>query len=874
MPIMIKRILLLFLVLFSFTTLSATHNRAGEITYKQISELTYEVTVTTFTYSPSIAYRRRLTVEWGDNTSSIVEKVDSTILPNYYLKRVFTTTHTYPGPGVYQILVQDPNRNYGVDNIPNSVAVVFSIHTTLIVNPNFGINNTPILLNPPYDKAALGHIFVHNPGAYDTDGDSLSYALTICTREDGKPIENYTFPEASRKFYIDSITGDLVWDAPVKTGIFNVAIEIKEWRNKVNIGVVVRDMQIEVYETDNNPPVTSQLIDQCVEAGDTVDFDISATDADGNLITLKATSGIVSSETDCPATFNTTESGAGYTKAKLRWVPCYSSVRHQPYDIIIKAEDDDQELPLVDIDNMSIKVLGPSPKLLDVAPSGTFFRLSWQNYGTDAIAGFSIYRREGTSVFELDSCTDGMPSSAGYSKVGYIQGSSTTMFTDDNGGKGLGMGKEYSYRITAIYLNGTESKPSDEIIASLVTGVPLITNVSVRSTDATEGSIIVKWQKPKNLDTIPANGPYEYMIYRANGVDGSDYALVKSFTTIDLNDTVYLDTLINTVDRGYTYKIALYNREPGNEFLIGDPGVASSLFIITSPGDRKVRISINRNVPWINKKYSFYRYDLSTDTWILAGDTDQLSWADMGLENGKEYCYYAVSEGDYSGSMAPKNLINYSQRSCATAIDNEPPCPPSINVSSQCDSMYNTIRWSIPDEFCFEDVAGYNLYFKESNDENLMLLATIPDKNVFKYIHQRPEYVSGCYAIKAFDANGNEGERSSMICIDSCNFYEIPNVFTPNNDGFNDLLVAKTSGAVEKVEFKLFNRGGLMIFSITVPKLNWDGTYKDKIVASGVYYYECEVFENRISGTEQFHLSGFIHVITEKGKKPGIIVTK
>ncbi|MCK7540653.1 MAG: hypothetical protein MZV63_62060 [Marinilabiliales bacterium] len=45
-----------------------------------------------------------------------------------------------------------------------------------------------MLLNPPYDKAALGQVFIHNPAAFDPDGDSLSYKLTVCTKEDGKPI--------------------------------------------------------------------------------------------------------------------------------------------------------------------------------------------------------------------------------------------------------------------------------------------------------------------------------------------------------------------------------------------------------------------------------------------------------------------------------------------------------------------------------------------------------------------------------------------------------------------------------------------------------------------------------------------------------------
>ena len=50
------------------------------------------------------------------------------------------------------------------------------------------------------------------------------------------------------------------------------------------------------------------------------------------------------------------------------------------------------------------------------------------------------------------------------------------------------------------------------------------------------------------------------------------------------------------------------------------------------------------------------------------------------------------------------------------------------------------------------------------------------------------------------------------MCIDSCNFYEIPNVFTPNGDDINEKLVAKTSGLVEKIDFKLFNRNGLLLF--------------------------------------------------------------
>lgn len=316
-----KKVVLIVLMSLCFVKLNATHNRAGEITYVQLSALTYEITITTFTYTLSYADRPTLNVEWGDNTTSVAPRIDEIYLPNYYRKNVYKVIHTFPGPGIYNIVVQDPNRNYGVVNIPNSVNVVFSIHTILTVNPAMGLDNTPVLLNPPYDKAALGHIFIHNPSAYDPDGDSLSYKLTVCTREDGKPIENYTFPKASNKFYVDSISGDLVWDTPVDTGKYNVAMEIQEWRNKKKIGIVERDMQIEVYRTHNNPPVNGLLRDLCVQAGDTVDFLVTATDKDNDHIALKATSGVFLQKS-CNATFTKVDSIAGFSSSRLRWVTC------------------------------------------------------------------------------------------------------------------------------------------------------------------------------------------------------------------------------------------------------------------------------------------------------------------------------------------------------------------------------------------------------------------------------------------------------------------------------------------------------------------------------------------------------------------------
>jgi gliding motility-associated-like protein len=862
-----RKLTIVALMLFCFLKAEATHNRAGEITYIQLSDLTFEITITTYTYTLSYADRPQLEVSWGDNSTSVADRISILFLPNYYKRNIYKITHTYPGPGVYKIVVQDPNRNANIVNIPNSVNVVFSISTILIVNPSIGRNNTPTLLNPPYDKAARGYVFIHNPGAYDPDGDSLSYALTVCTREDGKPIENYTLPPATHFIRVDSISGDLIWDTPVDTGAYNVAMEIQEWRYGKKIGVVIRDIQINVKDTKNKPPVNGPLHDRCVEVGDVISFTVTATDPDNDFIGLFSTSGVYSLPA-CPATFTKVDSIAGFASSRFQWTPCFEAVRNQPYDILIKSDDNSGLLKLSDIDNMQIKILGPSPVLVGASPEGKFMRLTWNNYGTSVISGFNIYRREGTSTFKTDSCTSGIPSSAGFTKVGYIAGSSTVSFIDTDNGQGLQFSKDYTYRIVALFPNGTESKASNEISASLVSGVPVITNVSVRNTSVSNGSIFISWKKPDKLDTIPALGPYEYIIYRAEGITGTNYQQIRSIQTATLNETTFVDTLFNTQTGGFIYKIELYNNAAGNRFLIGRPGFASSLFLTASPGDRKTRFVISRNVPWINTRYDFYRLNETTMKFDSIGTTNLLNFVDEGLINGKQYCYKVRSTGGYSASDLPKNLINFSQQTCVTPVDNEPPCKPEITVSSQCDSLYNTVRWSFTDNKCSEDVAGYKVYYKLITEENLSVLTTINDKNSFVYKHYPGEIIAGCYAVSAFDLAGNEGDKSVMICnFDACTAYEIPNVFTPNGDDINDWLVAKTSGLVEKVDFKLFNRYGVLIFETTEPKLNWDGTYKGKIVSPGVYFYQCDEFVRTELGLEQIHLNGFVHVITEQGAK-------
>lgn len=66
---------------------------------------------------------------------------------------------------------------------------------------------------------------------------------------------------------------------------------------------------------------------------------------------------------------------------------------------------------------------------------------------------------------------------------------------------------------------------------------------------------------------------------------------------------------------------------------------------------------------------------------------------------------------------------------------------------------------------------------------------------------------------------------------------EMPNAFSPNGDGINDVYKAK-SGYQSLVEFHayIFNRWGQKLFEWDDPAQGWDGKYNGKDVKDGVYF--------------------------------------
>lgn len=106
----------------------------------------------------------------------------------------------------------------------------------------------------------------------------------------------------------------------------------------------------------------------------------------------------------------------------------------------------------------------------------------------------------------------------------------------------------------------------------------------------------------------------------------------------------------------------------------------------------------------------------------------------------------------------------------------------------------------------------------------------------------------GTYGVTVENADGC---RASDIVTfrDSCPMLIfMPNAFTPDENGLNDILIWKGNMKMKNYQLKIYNRWGQKMFDTEDPTKGWDGKYQGKNAIEGVYTYllECvDTNENR-----------------------------
>jgi hypothetical protein len=272
------------------------------------------------------------------------------------------------------------------------------------------------------------------------------------------------------------------------------------------------------------------------------------------------------------------------------------------------------------------------------------------------------------------------------------------------------------------------------------------------------------------------------------------------------------------------------------------------------------------------------------------------TYTDEPLADNDAYSYKIETRGTY-GNPEIKLQLNYSQRVSSYPKNNLLPCKPIITVDpADCEAFYsqgvcdnydltNTIHWSPTLETgCRIDIATYRLYAADSESGEFKLIAT--DLTDTTFIDANLPAFARCYRIEAIDGLGQVSEMSNTSCNDNCPYYELPNIFTPNDDGCNDRLsafnpnenptgnictslsISRCPSFAEQVKFTVYDRWGKRLYSYTSSNgksiyIDWDGRDdKGNALESAIYYYTAEVNYAALNPSKKTQLlKGWVQLI-------------
>ena len=861
--------------------LAATHNRAGEVTYTRIAPFTYEVRIVTYTNALSPVDRCELRVSWGDDTQSEAKRINGQkslscpffsgeVIQNSIRKNVYTARHTYTGVGTYKISLFDPNRNAEVKNIPNSVNTPFYIEAFLVIDPFLGENNSSQILAPPINQGVVGVPFKHSISAYDIDGDSLRYEIVNCKGLQGGEIRStYTSGQGnlSRETISVDQNGTITWDKPTEEGIYNIAVKVLEYRKTdkgfIAVGSVVRDMQIEILKSNNQPPQIQVESSRCVEAGKELTFDVGFSDPDGDNLAIYSYGGVYL--LDNKAVFRQITDTTSPVTLPFRWKTELENLRTQPYRVTFEAIDQlhknlhtDKSEPtshlhgLANSEVVTITLISPPPNLLDVKRVGwqERVRVSWEEYVDTSIIGYEVYRALGETKYVKDPCNQNFFSS-NFVKVGEVMNRSQTDFEDVNFGKPFQKESPYFYAIVAKYSDRPPSFPSQFLSVILRSPGALLEKVSVSKTSVSSGMVHIAWRRVELPSSFKVKNMGYWLEHQTESGTFEKLAIKEK-----IEDTTFVHPKVDTYKKPNTYRLGLVDLDhPVAPFAYG--AFAASYFTQLEPSNQKITISYQENTPWTTDSMYVYRETSTQFVFDKIASTRQGEYIDERLANDKEYCYKLRLFGSYSDGLP---LINESQINCATPIDNILECVPEVSENFDCEKNIYKIEWGDAALQC-SDIVSYEVQAASQKDGVFRKIKTLTKEELSYRIEI--ENINHCFRVIAVDENNNRSMHGKILCAKPCKSVRFPNVFTPNADGINDFFTPIGFPGLQSLEIQIYDHLGRLVFDSDELNAWWDGTDQEgKRCPVGVYFYFAKT-KRLVEGdtlSEESH-EGFVHII-------------
>lgn len=419
---------------------------------------------------------------------------------------------------------------------------------------------------------------------------------------------------------------------------------------------------------------------------------------------------------------------------------------------------------------------------------------------------------------------------------------------------------------TTFYVEGTDANmcmnmDSVEIFINPLPGVDAGLDTAICIGDTAQlqatGATSFTWSPATGLSSTTISNPMAFpsdtTMYYVAGTDGNN--------CINIDSVQVIVNPLPTIDAGTDQDICIgasanLLATGGNTYVwspstnLDDPNIANPVATPDSTEEYVViGTDVNLCVSSDTVVVNVFRISTDPDTSICAGDSVQLNVYGSG---GNSYTWTPItglSNATIANPMAsPIVTTTYyvSVTNVAGCVDLD---SVMVSISSAPTASFNMLA----EPGC----EGMYVDFTNTSIDGVDFLWNFNDGETSS--EENPTHVfgyGGDYVINLTVTNSNGCFSTatgiqSVLSMDDYFSIEIPNVFTPNGDGDNDVFRATLEGRYyECAVLTIYNRWGQIMFRSTGNNIQWDGhTPVGEACPEGTYMYTLEINDKKYSGT-------------------------
>ncbi len=166
----------------------------------------------------------------------------------------------------------------------------------------------------------------------------------------------------------------------------------------------------------------------------------------------------------------------------------------------------------------------------------------------------------------------------------------------------------------------------------------------------------------------------------------------------------------------------------------------------------------------------------------------------------------------------------------------------SLEISNVCGAVFDQFFLSVNDQVP-QAYLPVTTYLCAGDEVELNVTQLFPASYLWNSGSQESSIIvsqPGIYNVSIQAACGQKNLSTQVVKADTCDIaFYVPNIFSPNGDGINDvfLLGTRENLEIQSLDITIFDRWGNMAYSSNDKAFSWDGRFKNELLMPGVYAY-------------------------------------